>query len=101
MLNLGIEAAPDEACGLLVKEAEDEYRVIQLVNRADDPTRSYQIDAETIKALALKPEVWAHVAVWHTHPGGLVGPSAGDLEHKVERVKYLVVTIPTGEVVWF
>jgi proteasome lid subunit RPN8/RPN11 len=35
--------------------------------------------------------------VWHTHPGGLVGPSSGDLEHAVTGVNYLVVTVPGGE----
>lgn len=97
MFDIGMEEAPKEACGILVREFEG-FRVHQLTNRAEDPTRSFRIDADTLRQLALKPKTWTNVAVWHTHPGGLVGPSPGDLEHKVHHVKYIVVTIPTGEV---
>lgn len=95
-----MEVAPNEACGLLVNETGG-IQVIPLVNRAEDPTASYRIDNQTLRTLALKPKTWEHVAVWHTHPGGQVGPSAEDLEHRINGVKYFVVTIPTREVVWF
>lgn len=100
ILEMGIEEAPHEACGILVNETQG-VRVVKLVNRAEDPTSSYRIDNTTLRQIALKPEMWAHVAVWHTHPGGHVGPSPGDLAVKVQGVKYVVVTIPTGEVRWF
>ena len=100
IFNLGMEDAPREACGLLVNESLG-IQVIPLVNRAEDPTGSYRVDNDTLRSLALKPHTWAHVAVWHTHPGGMIGHSAEDLEHKLHSVKYLVVTIPTGEVTWF
>jgi len=100
IFNLGMEAAPEEACGLIVNETMG-VQVIPLKNRAEDPTASYVIDNATLRQLALKPKTWAHVAVYHTHPGGQVGPSSGDLEHKVNGVKYVVVTVPTGEIVWF
>lgn len=100
ILDLGIEQAPEEACGILVNEFQG-VRIVKMINRAEDPTRSYQIDVKTLKQLALKPKTWSHVAVWHTHPGGLVGPSPGDLEHKLHNVHYVVVTVPTGETVWF
>lgn len=100
ILDLGIEGAPLEVCGIVVREMVS-FRVIQLTNRADDPMSSYVIDSATLRQLALKPECWGNVAVWHTHPGGEVGPSSRDLSTKVQGVKYLVVTIPTGEAVWF
>lgn len=100
ILGLGIEAAPEEACGLLVNEIHG-VRVVPMANRAENPVNGYRIDPVTVRQLALKHKQWSHVAVWHTHPGGLVGPSAGDLEHKLNNVNYLVVTIPTGEFVWF
>lgn len=100
IFNEGMEDAPNEACGLLVNETGG-IQIIPLVNRAEDPTASYRIDNETLRSLALKPKTWAHIAVWHTHPGGQVGPSAADLEHRIQTVKYVVITIPTGEVVWF
>lgn len=96
----GMELAPEEACGVLVNETGG-VRVVQLQNRAEDRTSSYVIDRETLRTLALKPKTWAHVAVWHTHPSGLVGPSEGDLKHKIEGIHYVVVTIPGGDIRWF
>lgn len=100
ILDLGIEAAPEEACGILVNEV-DGIRVVQMLNRAEDRTQSYRIDPAMLRQLALKPKSWEHVAIWHTHPGGHVGPSPGDLEHKVNGVTYLVIAVPTGEHEWF
>jgi proteasome lid subunit RPN8/RPN11 len=31
--------------------------------------------------------------IWHTHPSGNVGPSRGDLLHKLGDLSYLVVSI--------
>lgn len=99
-LDWGIEAAPEEICGILVNETEG-VRLVQLQNRAEDRTDGYVIDAETMRTLALKPKTWAHVAVWHTHPSGLVGPSQRDLSHKIHNITYVVISIPSGEVRWF
>lgn len=101
IFNWGMEGAPEERCGIVVMETPQEFRVVQLRNRAEDPTRMYKIDPNTLRTMALKPDLWSHVAIWHTHPNGMVGPSAGDLEYKIPTLKYLVVTIPTGEVVTF
>lgn len=100
VFDLGMEGAPEEVCGLIVNE-DTGVQVVPLVNRSPDPVHSYSIDNQTLRQLALKPKTWAHVAVYHTHPGGVVGPSVGDLEHQIQGVKYVVVTIPTGEVRWF
>ena len=100
IFDLGMEGAPEEVCGLIVNETAG-CMVVPMINRAEDPTASYRIDGQTLRQLALKPKTWEHVAVYHTHPGGDVGPSALDLEHKLDVVKYVVVTIPTGEKVWF
>lgn len=101
IFNWGIENAPQEICGILVEEGPREYRLVKLVNRAEDPTAMYRIDPATLHTLALRPAVWNNIAIWHTHPGGLVGPSTGDIEHKIEHLVYYVITIPTGEVVQF
>jgi proteasome lid subunit RPN8/RPN11 len=98
--DLGIETAPEEACGILVDEAGG-IRVVQMLNRADDRLNGYAIDPVTLRQLALKPGSWKHVAIWHTHPGGMVGPSLGDLDHRIHGVEYVVVTIPSGETRWF
>lgn len=100
IFELGMEGAPEEICGLLVNETKG-CLVIPLTNRSGDRLNSFVIDNVTLRSLALKPRTWAHVAVYHTHPRGQVGPSPQDLEHKIHSVKYVVVTIPSGEVVWF
>lgn len=100
VFDLGMEGAPEEVCGLIVNETSG-VQVIPLRNRSEDRFNSYVIDNQTLRQLALKPKTWAHVAVYHTHPRGQVGPSPQDLEHKIHQVKYVVVTVPTGEVVWF
>lgn len=100
ILDLGIEAAPEEACGVLVPGVLG-FRVIPLRNRSPHPEDSYVIDPETVRSLRLQPEVWGDVRVWHTHPGGNVGPSPGDLKSKIRGLRYMVVTVPTGEVVEF
>jgi proteasome lid subunit RPN8/RPN11 len=33
------------------------------------------------------------LVIWHTHPSGNVGPSRGDLLHKLGDLSYLVVSI--------
>jgi proteasome lid subunit RPN8/RPN11 len=100
VFDLGMAGAPEEVCGLIVNETAG-VQVIPLRNRAEDPMNGYRIDSQTLRQLALKPKTWAHVAVYHTHPRGRVGPSPEDLEHRLDAVKYVVVTIPSGEVVWF
>lgn len=100
VFELGMEGAPEEVCGLIVNETTG-VQVIPLTNRSEDPFNSYVIDNQTLRQLALKPMTWAHVAVYHTHPRGKVGPSPQDLEARISSVKYVVVTIPSGEIVWF
>src|SRR5687768_13092470 len=85
ILSLGIEAAPEEACGLLINEVHG-VRIVPMVNRAEDPVNGYRIDPVTVRQLVSQHKHWRHVAIWHTHPGGLVGPSPGDLEHKNDNV---------------
>lgn len=95
---IGIECAPEEACGILVQESFEEWRVVQLKNRAEDTTTGYKIDPETIGQIVKNPDAWYNkTQVWHTHPGGTVGPSEMDMRTKVDKVRYVVVSIPHGE----
>lgn len=97
--------APLEACGLLIdRRPEDKpgllWDIFWLTNCSDDPRMSYKVAAEDIGELVAVPEAfYERCIVWHTHPSGIVGPSRGDSDSLVEQVKYLVMTIPTKEVV--
>lgn len=97
--------APLETCGLLIdRRPEDKpgllWDVFHLTNYSDDPRLSYKVEATDIGLLVPTPETFFdNCIVWHTHPSGIVGPSRGDSDSLVEQVKYLVMTIPTKEVV--
>lgn len=107
LLAIGLEERPHEACGLIIPnlgEAPLDW-VVKMINRADNPFNSYRLDPKTIAGLeedlGREKRVWEDVIVWHTHPSGMSGPSRGDLEHRVEGLKYLVVAIPSGEATFF
>lgn len=79
-----------------------------LVNTHSDPERAYSVNnEELVEALVDIMEehnviIERHqVVVWHTHPSGHVGPSAGDLRHKEPDLEYLVVALPNGEATRF
>jgi proteasome lid subunit RPN8/RPN11 len=36
------------------------------------------------------------MVIWHTHPSGSIGPSRGDLTHKLQGLTYMVVSITPG-----
>lgn len=104
---LGNLRAPNEAGGLILPDGQ----VWELPNRADqygqDPTQNFHLSTEDLRALVRKwcdenpGEEEIAPIIWHTHPNGLVGPSNVDLEQRLDNLKYLVVTIPTGEAVRF
>lgn len=84
---IGAREKPQEACGVITPSGE----VIELPNRAEDPTDGY----------ALYPEDWANLwqqwatdlLIWHTHPSGWVGPSRRDMQYRNPDINYLVVTL--------
>lgn len=103
IIELGLEEAPKEACGLVVPDlgVPADSWVIRMTNQAANPYDSYSIDATTIRGLLEERDVWDDVLVWHTHPGGHVGPSRGDMRARVEGIRYLVVSLPSGEATMF
>ena len=104
-----LERMPSEACGLILPSDHDGRLVIELPNRALDHQTNYEIwptdiplaMGEWLEA-ATREEVH-RVAIWHSHPGGWVGPSKADLEMKVPNAAYLVVALEKNVLVptWF
>lgn len=95
---IGRSRAPAEACGLLLIDPSSPDRVIELANRAMDPTRRYEFNSgDVIIALEnndIDPDSYqGELVIWHTHPGGSIGPSMEDLQQKVEGVPFLVVAL--------
>lgn len=98
IFRLGQETAPKEACGFLVDREAGQWSILELENISDEPTSSYEVEQGDPGELS-RDTFFNHTYVWHTHPSGMVGPSKGDLDNMAQQVKYLVMTIPTREVV--
>jgi proteasome lid subunit RPN8/RPN11 len=86
--------------------------MIEVPNLADDPTKNVHMDAqdlnEALRRIVGDParypgNLTRELVVWHTHPGGLVGPSKVDMESRraYRDMRCLVVTLPGGEAVQF
>jgi len=108
VLRLGEAAQPIEACGVLTPDSA----VVQLPNVSPKPQDSFWIDSEDLVNALLEYAVKADIddlsllrrdwfTIWHTHPGGVVGPSRGDIRNKIEGFQYLVVTLPDGPATLF
>lgn len=92
---IGRTRSPQEACGLLLIDLDaTNQRVIELANQSERPQTSYEFRAENVATtLAGDPLAGVEVVIWHTHPGGSVGPSTEDVQNKLEGVPYLVVAL--------
>lgn len=105
---IGRKRAPSEACGLILPPVGDTAerpgigsRVIELPNRSMNPRDEYELWGDDA---TLAIEHWVgragvtqthmdSIVVWHTHPGGTVGPSRGDLDHRPQDLSMVVVTL--------
>lgn len=68
-------------------------RVIELPNRSPKPHDSYVMKGSDI-ALVMEGKPDQLVAAWHTHPGGLIGPSLKDMKNRPsDEVPMLVVAL--------
>jgi proteasome lid subunit RPN8/RPN11 len=106
IVRIGLDRAPNEACGILLPPPGDIFRfrshnrqVIELPNRSLSPRDSYEIlGTDIVQELIewlenVESSDHDNMVIWHTHPSGSVGPSRGDLDHKLGTFTYLVVSI--------
>lgn len=96
----GLQSRPREACGIVVRRSNERYFVWQMPNFAEGRTE-YVIDSAMVAATVSEETFYNNTWVWHTHPGGQVGPSRGDIESQQLGVQYMVMTLPRGEVFWY
>ena len=107
-----LERMPSEACGLILPTPRDGAtgsQVVELPNRSMNHTDSYEIQPIDIPLEIgpwledATPEEVHRVAIWHSHPGGSVGPGSIDLEKKIPNAAYLVVALVGNELIptWF
>ena len=97
---IGKLRAPTEACGLLLSVPHHGRTVIELPNRSLTAEDHYEFKGSDAY-IELK-DYDDELVVWHTHPGGLIGPSRDDMRTRHEDYWYLVVTLtPEGPVPTF
>lgn len=98
-----IAEAPFEAVGLIYQE-----QVYPLVNHARNLEAMFEIhlaelrDIVTALGVPLKT-VNEDVVLWHSHPGGGIGPSSYDITHRTPLKNHLVLTLVDDDLVatWY
>lgn len=110
---IGMLRYPSEACGVFLPTPRRyqliESQVVEIPNRSLNAEIEYVMTPEDVRmaiedwARAATSEERNAVSVWHTHPGGGIGPSKLDMARKLRGGTYLVVALtPEGPVpVWF
>ncbi len=83
ILRAAAESAPDEACGVLLIDADGQRRLhvghnVQGLFHEAAPTRyrpateAYTLDPDSLRMIARAQKAGGHVAViWHSHPNGV------------------------------
>lgn len=112
IVQIGMERAPFEACGILLLGSwKTPWRtgVRRIDNRATNPVGNSVMSSDDILDAVIglsgahldNSLLHEHLVFWHTHPHGQVGPSRIDSENRnqVNVGRCLVVTIPSGEAV--
>lgn len=111
-MKIGRQHSPAESCGLLVCGLPGlPYALLGVQNSSLTPEdETVMAGADVSEALCslerhLGPmENWMdRLVVWHTHPGGRVGPSRMDMIFRktLGAARCLVVTLPGGEATMF
>lgn len=97
--DLGRQRAPDETGGVLLPAPHQGKWVWELPNHDPSSHDGMEIHVKDIRAVLgewLETEGQTRateVVLWHTHPGGHIGPSREDLERAVPDLNCLVVTL--------
>ena len=102
---LALAKAPNEAVGLIVRGDQ----VVELTNGSDHPEDSFSVGVDDITlqldrlGLILTQDEWHEVILWHSHPGGGIGPSRVDMRNRVPAWAHLVITLTPDEVIptWY
>lgn len=97
---IAIEDGPREAAGVIVNETS----VVVLSNHAADPYRHFELYKEDIRVAVSHLQVELEsLVIWHTHPGGGVGPSRADIRHRTPGIDHLVITVVDGDIIptWY
>lgn len=94
MMQHAAEAAPHEACGLVVM-AGKKHRLVRARNLADQPTLHFDLDPEAWLDVKDHEEV---IGIYHSHPNGRAQPSQADRTScELSGLPWHIVGYPSGE----
>ncbi|WCL53765.1 M67 family metallopeptidase [Gimibacter soli] len=97
---LALEAAPHEACAMLLGTRDHIAGYVPSRNVTDaDPARNFEIDPALLLRLHREAREGgpAIAGVWHSHPNGRPEPSDEDRARSVEPGWIWLITAVTGE----
>jgi proteasome lid subunit RPN8/RPN11 len=103
MIAAARDAAPCEACGVLLGAESRIDRVVPAANVAPDPARHFEIDPAALIAAhraardGLGPDV---IGYYHSHPNGLARPSATDAQSAARDGRVWVIVANGGITCW-
>lgn len=95
-----LEAAPREACGLLVGVGEQVQDVIPITNIAADPVHYYRLDDSVLGRTLMQLEKRGQelLAIYHSHPQGEPIPSPTDIRQATfPDTPYVIIGLNAGE----
>lgn len=103
LLSVVNHEAPNEAVGIIYQN-----RVFTLRNTSASPHDRAEIDIAELRSLLTDLEVPLDrinedVIIWHSHPGGGVGPSRHDMVNRTPLKHHLVLSLVEGDLVatWY
>lgn len=108
IVEAGLAALPNETGGLLFPEPLGKTWIDVLDNIAPDPTKNMHFDKPSFITACHRfvqtNDDWSKLTIWHTHPGGGVGPSRADMRNRIRQMGNLIIAItPENEGIptWF
>ncbi len=96
------EAAPDEACGLVLGEGTVLLSAVPAANVAADKARSFEIDPATLLRVYREARGQGREVVgwYHSHPNGSTRPSPTDAARAVEDGKLWLIAAAGKVTAW-
>lgn len=92
MVRAAVDAAPREACGLLVGHHREVVRVMPAGNSDPSPARYTIAPDDHFAALrAARRDGLAVIGAWHSHPHGSPAPSPTDTAEAAPDFLYVIV----------
>jgi proteasome lid subunit RPN8/RPN11 len=100
MTEAAVKALPSETGGLLYPERLGSSWIHVLDNIADSSSVMVFDNEQLIQAglrFVRHPKDWERLTLWHSHPGGNIGPSRRDMKARIPQMGNLVIALVDGQ----